>query len=402
VTAEPDGELRRLRETEERYRALIEQTPVVTYLDALGPDNRTTYISPQVEALLGYRPEELTGTTPLWPLLLHPDDRDRVLSASEESERSGGVFNIEYRMVARDGRVVWVHDQSVLIRDEDGGPLYWQGVWVDVTERRRAAELERALEVERQTAARLREVDEMKNTFLQAVSHDLRTPLAAILGIAVTLEQEGVVVAEGEVRQLASRIAANARRLDKIVNDLLDIDRLGRGIVEPSLEEVDVAELVRNLMQISDAVRARDVVVETEPTVADVDVAKVERIVENLLANAARHTPDPTRIWVGVRPEDDGVLISVEDDGPGIPASMREEIFEPFRQGPNVPQHSPGVGVGLALVARFAELHGGRAWVEDRDGGGAAFRVWLPARPPGSRRARSSGWIGGPTSAGSG
>jgi PAS domain S-box-containing protein len=371
-----------LRRTEERYRALVEQTPVVTYLDALGPENVTIYISPQVEALIGYSPDELTGSEPLWPSLLHPEDRDRVLAASDEAERVEGTFNIDYRLVARDGRVVWVHDQSVLIRDDGGRPLYWQGVWVDVTERMRAAELERALETERAAAAQLRSVDEMKNTFLQAVSHDLRTPLAAILGLAITLERDDLTVSSDEARELAARIAANARKLDRMVNDLLDIDRLGRGIIEPLLEEVDVGELVSKIAEVTELPGSREIHVDVEPVRAEVDVPKVERIVENLLANAARHTPNGTPIWVAVRSRDDGVLLTVEDTGPGVPTRLRAQIFEPFRQGPDVPQHSPGVGVGLTLVARFAELHGGRAWVEDRDGGGASFRVWLPIRPP--------------------
>ena len=109
-----------------------------------------------------------------------------------------------------------------------------------------------------------------------------------------------------------------------------------------------------------------------------VDIAKIERVVENLLANTARHTPSNARIWVLVRAVDRGALIAVEDNGVGVPAELRDTIFEPFRQGPEAPQHSPGVGVGLTLVRRFAELHGGRAWVEEREGGGASFRVFLP------------------------
>jgi signal transduction histidine kinase len=83
-----------------------------------------------------------------------------------------------------------------------------------------------------------------------------------------------------------------------------------------------------------------------------------------------------------VRPEGDGILIAVEDDGPGVPEELREAIFEPFRQGPTTSPHSPGTGIGLSLVGRFAALHGGRAWVEEREGGGASFRVFLPAGKP--------------------
>jgi two-component system, OmpR family, sensor histidine kinase RstB len=107
------------------------------------------------------------------------------------------------------------------------------------------------------------------------------------------------------------------------------------------------------------------------------DAAKVERILENLLSNTTRHTDAGTRVWVRVWRETDGVMIAVEDDGPGVPEHLRADVFEPFRRGER-PQAAPGVGIGLSLVARFSEMHGGRAWVEERDGGGASFRVFLP------------------------
>jgi signal transduction histidine kinase len=109
----------------------------------------------------------------------------------------------------------------------------------------------------------------------------------------------------------------------------------------------------------------------------------ISRIVENLLMNAARHTPPECQVWVKVLPEGDNVLIEVEDDGQGIPEEHRESIFEPFEHGPMTSVHNPGVGIGLSLVARFAELHGGRVWVQDRDGGGASFRVLIPRGDPG-------------------
>ena len=369
-------EVERRDEVERRYQALVEQTPVVTYIDDLDTD-RTLYISPQAEVLLGYSPAEFTREEPLWPSILHPDDRDRMLHRSREADRTrGGYSGEEYRMVAKDGRIVWVHDEAVLIRDDAGRPSYWQGVWVDITERRRAEELEHELEIERGEAAELRALDQMKNTFLQAVSHDLRTPLAAILGLAVTLERHDLD--KGEVRDMASRIASNARKLDRMVTDLLDLDRLAQGIVEPNLEPVDVGALVARVVDEAEILSGRDVTLDVEQTPAQIDPAKVERIVENLLANAVRHTPAEAQIWVRVQPREDGAHLVVEDDGPGVPSDRRDEIFEPFRQVD--PASGVGVGIGLTLVARFAELHGGHAWVDDREGGGAAFHVWLPRR----------------------
>jgi len=245
----------------------------------------------------------------------------------------------------------------------------------------------------RQAADRLRSLDEMKNMFLDAVSHELRTPLSAVLGIALTLEGEHVQVSEADKRDLLARLVANARKLERLLSDLLDLDRLVRGIVAPNRRPTDVSALVRRVVDACEITGDRTVTVEAEEVVLAVDTAKVERIVENLVVNTARHTPAGSGIWVRVRAQDGGVLIAVEDEGEGVPEELKEAIFEPFRQGPHRSRHSPGVGIGLSLVARFAELHGGRAWVEDRPGGGASFRVFLPGpedpHPISPARARS-------------
>src|SRR5438552_16794698 len=180
------------------------------------------------------------------------------------------------------------------------------------------------------------------------------------------------------MRDMAARIAANSRKLDRMVSDLLDLDRLTRGIVEPDLQEEDVGELVRETVEQFDVLQDRSVFFDIGSVTVPVDRAKLERILENLLANTVRHTPSEVRIWVRTRAQDGGALITVEDEGPGVPGSLHEAVFEPFRQGPSQSSHAPGVGIGLALVARFAELHGGRAWVADRPGGGASFHVFLP------------------------
>jgi PAS domain S-box-containing protein len=372
-----------LREAEEKYRLLVEQIPAVTYIDEVPEDDPTdlspVYISPQVERLLGYSPAEWLSDPDLWNRLTHPDDVDAAEEGAHRSFEDGTPLSIEYRMIARDGRLVWIREQASLLRDEHGAPRFWQGIYIDITALKRAEEeLNNALRRERDASDRLRALDEMKNTFLQAVSHDLRTPLAAILGLAITLERDDVELGQHEVTDLASRIASNSRKLDGIVRDLLDLDRLSRGILEPKLQPADIGAIVRDLAGQLDLAEGRNVILDIEPVTIAVDPPKVERIVENLLANTVRHTPEGARVWIRTQARDGGALITVEDEGPGVPSELHEAVFEPFRQGPSPSSHSPGVGVGLALVARFAELHGGRAWVEDREGGGASFRVFLP------------------------
>src|SRR4029077_665956 len=189
---------------------------------------------------------EMLEDPTLWTKTIHPDDRERVLAADIASNRNVDEnFSLEYRMISKDGRIVWVQDTCSLVRVAGKAP-YWQGFILDITERKRAEDqVARAPEVEREATRRLRALDEMKNTFLQAVSHDLRTPLAAILGLAGTLERGDVELDAGDTHDLAGRIAENARNLERLVIDLLDMDRLARGIVSPKLERVDVGEVVR-------------------------------------------------------------------------------------------------------------------------------------------------------------
>ena len=366
---------------ETKYQSLIEQIPAITYIDAFEGPATTLYISPQTEAILGYTQQEWMDDAGLLSKRIHPEDRDRWRAEVERCDETGDSFRLEYRILARDGRLVWVHDESVLLRDEAERPLFWQGVMFDITERKDAEEkLEQAWQREMEAGQRLRALDEMKNTFLEAVSHELRTPLTTILGSALTLEREDMELDRKEVRDLVQRMAANARKLNVLLSDLLDLDRLSRGIVAPKRQPTDVAALVRRVVEEAVEDADRRVELDVQPLEVWVDAAKVERIVENLVVNALRHTPRSADVWVSVRSQNGGVLIVVEDSGPGIPESDSRAIFEPFRQLPSGQPHSPGVGIGLSLVARFAEIHGGRAWVEDRPGGGASFWVFLPGR----------------------
>jgi diguanylate cyclase (GGDEF)-like protein/PAS domain S-box-containing protein len=138
--AEHETEVRKLREAESKYRLLVEQIPVVTYVDAVDRNSSTLYMSPQVEEVLGYTPEEWTGDPGLWARLLHPDDRERVLGENGRTNATGEPFREEYRMFHRDGKVVWVQDEAALVTDDAGRPRFWQGVIVDITERKRAEE----------------------------------------------------------------------------------------------------------------------------------------------------------------------------------------------------------------------------------------------------------------------
>jgi PAS domain S-box-containing protein len=369
-------ELVERQRAEQRYRTLVEQIPAMVYSEEFQIGGAPLYASPQYERITGWTPEEI-GRKNFWKSTLHPEDRDRVLAEEARCEQTGEPFDMEYRAFTKSGEMLWVRDRCVLVRDEAGNPLYWQGLTVDITD------IKRALEREQEATQRLLALDRMKNTFLDAVSHELRTPLAAIVGIGLTLEHKAGNMAEEDRADLYTRLVANARKLDRLLNDLLDLDRLTHGVVAPKRRPTDVAALAARIADDWGLLSGRRPQVVAQPVTVSLDPAKVERIIENLLANAARHTPPDTPVWVRVEHPagGDGVLLAVEDAGAGIPAELRDTVFEPFRQGPGTPTHAPGVGIGLTLVARFAELHGGKAWVEERPGGGSSFRVLIPDAP---------------------
>jgi signal transduction histidine kinase len=252
-----------------------------------------------------------------------------------------------------DGRVFERYSQP---QNTDNGPAGRVWSFRDITDRKRA--------------------DEAKNLFLRAVSHELRTPLTSVVGYARTLEARDSELSAQARAMCVGRLVCAADRLERLVLNLLDLDRLARGILEPKREVVDMATLVELVVH-ELALQDHTVDVASEHVDAMVDPGMIERVVENLLANAAKHTPPGSHVSVRVSPTERGIELEVADNGPGVPDDLKKQIFEPFRQG-TVPAHSPGTGIGLSLVARFAALHDGRAWVEDRPGGGASFRVFLP------------------------
>ncbi len=377
------GSARHVRELE-RFHELAETLDAI-FWEAEPQTLAFTFLSKRASLVLGHETDTSEALPQRWGDHIVPDDRTRMTSTLRAAVATpGDDLALEYRTRGREGETLWLRDIVHIAVDARGRPVV-RGLIVDVTEGKRAEQALRrseqkyseAFHREREATQRLRALDEMKNTFLEAVSHDLRTPLTSILGSAVTLEQSGMDIAREDAIDLLRRIASNARKLERLLGDLLDLDRLQRGIITPQRRRIDVGALVRGAVREFEQLGGRKVECGSDELIANVDPPKVERIVENLLSNASRHTSPESRIWARVERREDGLLVVVEDEGGGVPDELKDAIFEPFRQGPGPASASPGVGVGLSLVARFAELHGGRAWVEDRPGGGASFRVLL-------------------------
>jgi PAS domain S-box-containing protein len=191
-----------LRQAETSYRTLVARIPAISYIAAPYKASNTLYVSPQIETILGFSPAEWMADPTLWLKQLHPRDLDRVLANQVHAQSGGEPISTEFRMLARDGRVVWFRDEVVLVRDAAGQPRYLQGVMFDITERKQAEE---ALETERSLLAQrvaertadlslantqLVRAARLKDAFLASMSHELRTPLSAILGLSEALQEQ--------------------------------------------------------------------------------------------------------------------------------------------------------------------------------------------------------------------
>jgi signal transduction histidine kinase len=215
---------------------------------------------------------------------------------------------------------------------------------------------------------------------ITAVSHEVRTPLTSVLGIARTLQRFDDRIDADERRDLIQRLVGGGDRLQHLLSDLLDVDRFADGEIRPGNVTIDIARTVRKA-----AVRYADhgeVFVETQSASVSIDPVMFERLLDILISNAVIHTPPGTQLWVTVKAGMSSVLLSVEDDGPGIAPELIESLFTPLQYRPNADSASPGLGIGLAIAAQLATLHGGRIWFERRAGGGARFFVELPSADP--------------------
>ena len=372
-----------LRQNQEHFRAVCDWAhDAIVSIDETGT---ITYANAQTGQMLGHPVGDLVGepVTVLIPERFHAAHWAGCTRYLETGEPRLIGRTVMLPARCRDGDELPV--ELSLSTWEVAGRRYFTAIMRDISERQRAQEeLERALSMERQAAARLQEVDQLKNTFLDAVSHDLRSPLAVIRAVLTRLRGDGSApgLSVEERHAYLGQAAGSADKMRRLLDDLLDLERIESGQLSLSTTKTNIAHLVRRLIEEhSETLAGRDISTNLRPVVAEVDPAKVERILENLLMNAVRHTPAGTPIWVSVQRSGGAVLIRVEDAGPGVPDHARETIFNRFGQVPSI--SGVGTGLGLSLVARLAELHGGRAWVEDRPGGGASFRVLLPGRAVG-------------------
>jgi PAS domain S-box-containing protein len=340
------------------YRHLIESLPAITHLSRLDPTASTIYISPQVEDVTGYASAEWVADSELWTRLLHPDDRARLLAANEAHVQLGRAISEDYRLVARDGRVVWIHEESHAIRGKDGTLLGSQGILTDITERVRDEEHHR-----RQARAHARlvqqlvEAQEAERARMARVIHDDAIQVLTAIGLRVEL-LAGDLREGAEDATLRATNEAVRRAIERLRSVLVELeppalDREGLvGAILPLLREMQPQGSprweVENLLP-------------KEPPNTIRLVAY--RIAQEAILNVRKHSR-ARNVSIRFETSEGGLLVTIQDDGVG---------FDPSKPDP-----IPLGNRGLNSMRDRAEAAGGLTVVDSLPGHGTTVRLWLP------------------------
>lgn len=354
---------RSLLATEQNWLQLAETTREGLCVIRLGERPRVVFVNPAFEAITGRQATDFSGEL-LLPLRL-VSRTDLPTLRAIYSDPLGQRWPQHVRLVRPDGTQRWVRLSATSTRNGKGVTLL-QVLIVDVTEdRRREEALDVAARAEHAAAEQLRANDRLKQTFLTAVSHELRSPVTVVSGMATTLLEHGDRLDADERRRALESLSVQSARLHRTLDDLLDVDRLERGASRATFAPLDVAELVRATVQRSPAV-ARVRLTAPEVLAAYGDAVQLSRIVDNLLDNAEKYAPHGP---VDVELTGDGQVwrLRVADHGPGVPRAELDRIFKVFHRL-DTSHPKPGTGVGLALVAEFTRIHDGHATAEVSDG----------------------------------
>ncbi len=399
-------------DVEARYKTLVEQIPAVIFMAFLNEGVSEAYVSPHIETVLGFTQQEWLGDPVLWYRRIHPDDRGRWNIEAAGLMLSGEPLRSVYRVIARDGHVVWFHCEVKMVLTEDGRPWFLHGAAFDISElkqaeealrqahhelearvQQRTAELARAnAELEREVAQRKRaqsqlmhQAEELARSnsdleqFAYSASHDLQEPLRNISIYSEWLKRRYRGKLDSDADQFIDIVNEGAQRMIVMVRDLLAYAETA-GTSEEPRQSVDAnavfAHALENLKSVIDYNQA--VITHERLPCAAIPEVHLQQVFQNLIANAIKYRSDtPPRVHVSATISDHHWLFSVKDNGIGIEPEYHNQIFWIFKRLHGREKYT-GSGIGLALCRRIVERYGGRIWVESQKNEGATFFFTVP------------------------
>lgn len=370
VTEHKDAEAA-LRQAEERQRLAINAARLAYWTWDLST-NTTTFLGSRRE-LFG-QPDETPypSMQAFMDQAIHPDDKAKVQEAVAKAVREHAPYEVEFRVNWPDGSTHWLASRGDVSRGADGRAECLRAVSFDITERKQAEEVVRA-------------ADQRKSEFLATLGHELRTPLAAIRSAAMMLEAD---FGEETLQWVQGVITRQTTQLSRLVDDLLDVSRIAQGKVQLRKESVDVTTIIQRATEAVRPLIERKqhlllICLDHHPLIVEADPSRLEQVCVNLLTNAAKYSDDSAQIRIETQKEDGYAIIRVRDTGMGIAPEKLSRIFDLFEQvHSSVHRSQGGLGIGLSLVRKLVELHGGTVIASsDGLGKGSEFVVKLPLHP---------------------
>jgi len=320
--------------------------------------------------LIGVQRATWAGTAGALEALVHPEDVEGLRRFYVDASQPSRFMELEFRIHKSDGEVRWMHSRGDCVLEPDGAPATFFGVMMDITERK-------------QIEAALRDTDRRKDEFLATLAHELRNPLAPIYNGLSVLRRSSVQSAEAE--QIHTMLDRQMKHIIRLVDDLLDVSRVTLGKIELQSAPVELQTILQSAVDMSRTLieaggHRLEISVPSSPVTLQGDAVRMIQVLSNLLNNAAKYTDAGGQIHLSAQVQDDRVLISVRDNGVGIPGPMLDRVFNLFTQvDSSYARDKAGLGIGLAMVRKLVELHGGEVWAFSAGPGqGSEFIVRLP------------------------
>lgn len=371
----------RLQNSEESYKKLIKALTAYTYsVDIIDGRSVTTHHSPGCISITGYTPEDYVSDPTLWYTMIHPEDRERVQTSINDMLSGRGTSPVEHRLIRRDGAVVWVRDTIVPFYDMNKRVSKYDGMIEDITKRKHTEEQIQRLNNElEQKIQQLIEINKALDLFNRSVSHDLQAPLMVVGGYSKRLLKVYGDTLEADAIDMIHTIQASAQKMERLIKDLLAFSRSARQEITSSV--INMSSLLRTVIDelkpLSEGRTIRFDIKALAPAFGDAGL--IRQVLTNLLSNAIKFTDkqEIAIIEIGCSVEEHEPVYYIKDNGIGFDSRHAEKLFTPFTRLPEAKEFD-GTGIGLSIVERIINRHGGRVWAEGEVNEGATFYFSLP------------------------
>jgi PAS domain S-box-containing protein len=373
-----------LRRSEADHRAIYERSPIG--IARISADGELVEANPALLHMLDHDEETMRANA--WPDLLRA--YDQAASRSRKASFLAGITDgssVQVRAATGSGNWLWLQLTATSIPDHQGRLEHVLVLVEDVTAVRETSDrLAEALEAQRDANSNLEKLDRTKSEFLSIVSHEFRTALTGIQGFSELIRDGGLEA--DEVRAYGGYIFNDADRINRLIGDMLDLDRMESGRMTMRTADVDINDVLTEAVSraVPSAVTV-DFKSDLDPRLPIVagDRDRLIQVVSNLVNNAVKYSPEGGTVTISSRVEGRFALVSVTDTGIGIPADEIGHVFERFRRvRSGAAQSIPGTGLGLTIVKQIVEMHGGKIWVESAVGHGSSFHFTIPLAPEGA------------------